>query len=113
MAIDQTNGYLYFVFYDRRNYDDANTDVYMARSTDGGATFTNFLISEEPFVPNSNIFFGDYTNLTAHNNVIRPIWARCQNSQMSIWTAIIDPTVVGIEETEQDAIPDQPGAKLS
>jgi hypothetical protein len=105
LAIDQTNGYLYFVFYDRRNYDDNNTDVYMARSTDGGETFTNFQVSEEPFVPNPNIFFGDYTNVTAHNNVIRPIWARCQNSQMSIWTAIVDPTVVGIEEEIKGAVP--------
>jgi hypothetical protein len=105
MAVDQTNGYLYFVFYDRRNYDNTSTDVYMARSMDGGETFTNFLISEEPFVPNSGIFFGDYTNVTAHNDVIRPIWARCHNNQMSIWTAIIDPTVVGIEEEVKDAVP--------
>jgi hypothetical protein len=105
MAIDQTNGYLYFVFYDRRNYDDNNTDVYMARSTDGGVTFTNFLVSESPFLPNSNVFFGDYTNITAHNNVIRPIWARCQDAQMSVWTAIVDPAVVGIEEEIADAIP--------
>jgi hypothetical protein len=105
MAIDQTNGYLYFVFYDRRNYDNTNTDVYMARSTDGGATFTNFQVSEEPFLPNSNIFFGDYTNVTAHDNVIRPIWARCHNNQMSIWTAIIDTSSVGINEVAQDAVP--------
>jgi len=105
VAIDQTNGYLYFVFYDRRNYDNNNTDVYMARSTDGGETFTNFLISEEPFYPNSGPFFGDYTNVTAHNNVIRPIWTRLHNNQRSIWTAIIDPTAVGIEEEIKDAIP--------
>lgn len=36
MAIDQTNGYIYFVFYDRRNYDGDSTDVYMALSTDRG-----------------------------------------------------------------------------
>ena len=105
MAVDQTNGYLYFVFYDRRNYDNTMTDVYMARSTDGGETFTNFPVSEDPFVPNSGIFFGDYTNITVHNNVIRPIWARCHNNQMSIWTAIVDPNVVGIEEEVKDAIP--------
>jgi hypothetical protein len=105
MAIDQTNGYLYFVFYDRRNYNNNNTDVFMARSTDGGDTFTNFPVSDLPFIPSSNIFFGDYTNVTAHNNVIRPIWARCQNSQMSIWTAIVNPTAVGIEEEIGDAIP--------
>ncbi|HPI85659.1 MAG TPA: T9SS type A sorting domain-containing protein [Bacteroidales bacterium] len=98
MTIDQTNGYLYFVFYDRRNHDNNYTDVYMARSTDGGETFTNFQVSEEYFNPNSNIFFGDYTNITAHDNVIRPVWARCHNNQMSIWTAIVDPDAVGIEE---------------
>jgi len=44
MTIDQTNGYLYFVFYDRRNYSTASTstDVYMARSTDGGGDFQQF-----------------------------------------------------------------------
>ncbi len=100
MAVDQTNGYLYFVFYDRRNYDDRNTDVYMARSTDGGATFVNFPVSEEPFYPNAGVFFGDYTNIAAHDDVIRPIWARLQNNQLSIWTAIVDPLAVGVEEEE-------------
>lgn len=105
MAIDQTNGYLYFVFYDRRNYDDRNTDVYMARSTDGGETFTNFLVSEEPFFPNGGIFFGDYTNIVAHDNVIRPIWTRLHNNQLSIWTAIVDPTLVGVTAPEPEVIP--------
>jgi len=100
MAIDQTNGYLYFVFYDRRNYSaqSTSTDVYMARSTDGGETFTNFLVSEEPFTPISSVFFGDYTNLTAHNNVIRPIWARLEMYQLSLYTAIIDTAMVGTGE---------------
>jgi len=105
MTIDQTNGYLYFVFYDRRNYEGTSTDVWMARSTDGGETFSNFMISESPFIPISAIFFGDYTNITAHDDVIRPIWARLQNNQMSIWTAIVDPSYVGTEEMLADAIP--------
>jgi hypothetical protein len=105
MAVDQTNGYLWFVFYDRRNYDNNNTDVFMALSTDGGETFTNFPVSESPFLPTTNVFFGDYTNLTVHNNVVRPIWARCHNSEISIWTAIVDPSVVGIEEEVRDGIP--------
>jgi hypothetical protein len=105
MALDQTNGHLWFVFYDRRNYEDSNTDVYMALSTDGGETFINFPVSESPFIPSTGVFFGDYTNLTVHNNVIRPIWARCHNNEMSIWTAIVDPTVVGIEEELSDGTP--------
>ena len=86
MAIDQTNGYLYFVFYDRRNYKDESTDVYMALSTDGGNTFINRRISESPFFPDSDIFFGDYTNLTVHNGIVRPIWTRLHEGELSIWT---------------------------
>jgi hypothetical protein len=94
MAIDQVTGYLWFVWYDRRNYDDENTDVYMAVSIDGGESFLNFQVSEEPFLPWSNVFFGDYNCVTVHNNVVRPIWTRLQNGQLSIWTAIIDTDVL-------------------
>lgn len=90
MTIDQTNGDLYFIFYDRRNYDNTFTDVYMARSTDGGETFENFEISETPFMPNSSVFFGDYTNVSAYNGIIHPIWARADGTSMSIWTSVID-----------------------
>lgn len=90
MTIDQTTGYLYFVFYDRRNYSDNNTDVYMAISKDGGETFKNFKISQSPFVPNSSVFFGDYTNVTAHNGIVRPIWARLDNYALSVWVALVD-----------------------
>ncbi|MDY0076752.1 MAG: T9SS type A sorting domain-containing protein [Bacteroidales bacterium] len=93
MDIDQTNGYLYFVFYDRRAYDDNQTDVYMAVSADGGETFTNIKISESPFIPWNNIFFGDYNNISAHNNTVRPIWTRMEGGARSIYTAIVDMTV--------------------
>lgn len=106
MSIDQVTGYLWFVFYDRRNYDDNNTDVYMAVSTDGGDTFTNFKVSEDPFIPSTNVFFGDYNCVSAHDNVIRPIWTRLHNSQLSVWTAIVDPdAVISVGVDEQDNIP--------
>ncbi|MBK9225594.1 MAG: T9SS type A sorting domain-containing protein [Ignavibacteria bacterium] len=90
MTIDQVTGHLYFVFYDRRNYTANQTDVYMAKSTDGGETFTNFKVSESPFTPSSSVFFGDYTNITAHAGIVRPIWARLNSGTMSIYTAIVD-----------------------
>lgn len=88
MDIDQTNGSLYFVFYDRRNYSDSKTDVYMAISDDGGETFFNTRISESTFYPNVDIFFGDYTNIVAHNDIIRPIWTRLHNGQLSLLTSV-------------------------
>ncbi len=89
MTIDQTTGYLYVVYYDRRAYDDNRTDVYLAYSADGGNTFTEVKISETPFTPTEDQFFGDYTNIAAHNGIIAPVWARMDNGKTSIWTTII------------------------
>ena len=103
MTIDQTTGYLYAVFYDRRDHDSSLTDVYLARSTDGGETFTNHKISETPFLPNSSVFFGDYNNITAHNGVIRPIWTRLHEGDLSVWTAIINEDMfIGITDENID-----------
>lgn len=104
-TIDQSNGNLYFIFYDRRNYDNKLTDVYMAVSEDGGENFTNFKISEEPFNPSSDVFFGDYTNVTAYNNIIRPIWTRLHNYSLSLYTAIIDITTIVPDHLEEGTVP--------
>jgi hypothetical protein len=90
MAVDQVTGHLYCVFYDRRNYPDERTDVYLAVSRDGGETFLNTKISETPFDPSSFTFFGDYNHISAHNGVVRPIWTRLERGALSVWTAIID-----------------------
>ncbi len=90
MAIDQTTGYLYFVFYDRRNYTDLRTDVYVAVSRDGGTTFENLRVSKTPFTPESWVFFGDYSNISAHQGIVRPIWTRLEDGVLSVWTAIMD-----------------------
>ena len=58
----------------------------MALSIDGGKTFINRKISDSPFTPSSGVFFGDYTNLTVHNGVIRPIWTRLNSGSLSVWT---------------------------
>lgn len=89
MAVDQDTGYIYVIYYDRRNYDDHQTDVYLAYSTDGGATFKNVKISEKPFTPQNDRFFGDYNNISAQKGVIAPIWTRMEEGKTSVWTAII------------------------
>jgi hypothetical protein len=90
MTIDQSTGYLYFVYYDRRNHTDNSTDVYLTVSKNGGKSFENIKINESPFIPNKNAFFGDYTNISVVNGTIRPIWARMDNFKLSIMTALID-----------------------
>lgn len=92
MDIDQTNGNLFFVFYDRRAYSDNKTDVFMAVSSDGGNTFVNVKVSETPFTPQVGMFIsiGDYINIVAHNNIVRPIWTRYDAGTLSIWTNVSD-----------------------
>ncbi len=74
LAIDKSNGWLYIVFYDRRNTEYNYTDVYLARSTDGGETFDNFLISEESFNARKQNFIGDYISIASENEYIYPVW---------------------------------------
>lgn len=105
MTVDQVTGYIYCVFYDRRNYSGQQTDVYMAVSKDGGQSFTNFRISESPFYPYETVFFGDYTNIVAHNNVVRPIWARLDQDKLSLWTAIIDSTSLFVDQQQKMTSP--------
>lgn len=89
MAVDQKTGYIYVIYYDRRDHDDNKTDVYLAYSADGGAKFKNVKISESPFTPEESRFFGDYNNISAHGGIIAPIWTRMDNGRTSVWTAII------------------------
>ena len=89
MTVDVVTGNLYAVFYDRRNYTDFNTDVYLATSSDGGKTWINERISEKPFVSNGSVFLGDYNNISAVNGVVRPIWTRIDNFKTSVWIALI------------------------
>ncbi len=90
MSIDQSTGSLYFIYYDRRNHNDNHTDVYMSVSNDGGQTFTDYRISESPFLPYKDVFFGDYLNIASVNGVIRPIYPRMDKGKISLWVTLID-----------------------
>ncbi len=89
IAVDDTNGYVYIVYYDRREHEDMQTDVYLSFSMDGGNHFKEVKISESPFVPTAKKFFGDYTNISAHAGIVAPIWTRMDEGKTSVWTAII------------------------
>jgi hypothetical protein len=89
-TIDQQTGNIYVVYYDRRNYTDNQTDVFLSTSLDGGLTFHDLRISESPFIPNEKVFFGDYLNIAAVNGIIRPIWSRMDVRKITLWTALIE-----------------------
>jgi Neuraminidase (sialidase) len=92
MDIDQCNGDVYFVYYDRSNYNTSSikTDVVVCLTSDGGKTFKAKVVSESPFEPNDKLFFGDYNNISVVDGMVRPIWTRMHESKISVWTALID-----------------------
>jgi hypothetical protein len=73
MAVDPRSGAVNVVFYDRRTNNEATT-VTLARSTDGGKTFTNYALDQEPFNAEGD-FLGDYLALTAFDNKVYAAWA--------------------------------------
>lgn len=89
MAVDPVSGFVYVVFYDRRRFDDNRTDVYLAYSTNGGESFENVRITEEPFLLEERGFFGDYNNIAAYDGLIHPIWTQMDGRKLSVWTARI------------------------
>jgi len=74
LAVDPVTGAANLVFYDRR--DDAENRravVVLARSTDHGHTFDNYLWMGEPFDSN-NDFIGDYTGIAAYGGRVYGVW---------------------------------------
>jgi hypothetical protein len=74
LAVDPINGSVNVMFYDRRK-DPQNRKqiVTLARSTDGGRTFSNYAWTDDEFESN-DVFFGDYTGLAAYGGRVYGAW---------------------------------------
>ena len=100
LSTDPTNGEVSVSFYDTRNDTTGGryeTDIYLARSSDGGATFgpnvlvTNARSNEHDCAgvfPCAAINYGnqqgDYSGLVAYGGVAHPIWTDSRRNQASV-----------------------------
>jgi hypothetical protein len=73
MAVDPQSGAVNLIFYDRRG-NNQNTTVTLARSTDGGKTFTNYAWDAEAFEADGD-FLGDYLGIAAYGDKVFGAWA--------------------------------------
>lgn len=94
IAVNET-GNICIMFMDSRNTSD-NTivEAWIARSLDGGNTFTNELVSNEPTptnTPGSNVRFGDYIDIDYVGQNVIPVWTdeRSGGFNMDIFTSEI------------------------
>jgi hypothetical protein len=90
MHVDPVSGAINIIFYDRRNFDDSRTEVVLARSTNGGESFVNTIISESAFKPVKGVFFGDYIGINSYNDFVACIWQRLEGYEISIQYCGID-----------------------
>lgn len=74
LAVDPVDSSVNLVFYDRRK-DPQNRKqiVVLARSMDGGRTFSNYAWTDEPFEA-GGVFFGDYSGLAAYGGRVYGVW---------------------------------------
>jgi hypothetical protein len=73
MAVDPVTGVVYVQFYDRReDPENRKTRMILARSVDGGVSFTNYAWGDAQFEGRPQ---GDYTWLTALNNRVYGVWS--------------------------------------
>ena len=79
MAIDPADGSVNIVFYDRRDTTGTQTGLILARSVDGGRTFVNHKVDLPPFAVNGNIFFGDYSSISAFGGRVVPVFMHFVN----------------------------------
>jgi hypothetical protein len=89
MTLDQVTGYIYILYYSRSEHENNQTDVYLSYSSDSGANFKTVKISEAPFIAEDNGGFGNYTNISAHDGTIIPVWIRTDEGKSSVWTSVI------------------------
>ena len=82
MAVDAQSGAVNLLFYDRRQ-DNQQTTVTLARSTDGGRTFTNYALDRDSFEAEGD-FLGDYNAITAFGNTVWGAWAHQTSEQTKL-----------------------------
>jgi len=114
--VDPSTGVVYVAFYDRRDTGGFAVNAYLARSSDGGATFPdNFKISSAQSNPQiqasirsangEGIGLGDYIGLSAIRGRARVAWTDTRDGKQEIFLgeADFDPTTVGKRGPQNDA----------
>ena len=77
LAVDPVDGSVNVVFLDRGRTEGTSQGVTLARSTDGGQSFSILPIRQEPFRCPETVFYGDYLGVAAHGGRVVAVWPHC------------------------------------
>ncbi|MEZ4766094.1 MAG: hypothetical protein R3C26_23780 [Calditrichia bacterium] len=108
LHVDDDGG-LNVIFYDDRTTTSDSTGVFLARSTDGGDSWTEIEVSDHNFkpVPIGGLgagYQGDNIDIISSDGQLLPMWMDNSSGTYQIWTAKVAIDAVGIE-TGETAVP--------
>ncbi|MDP1623388.1 MAG: sialidase family protein [Bacteroidales bacterium] len=101
------SGAVDIIFYDNRTTTTDSTGVFLARSLDGGDSWTEYEISDHHFRPYpigglGQGYQGDIIDLTSTDSKIWAVWMDNSSGDYQIWTVPIDfSSIGGVDETGQ------------
>lgn len=90
LAIDPTDGNIYVAYYDRRNLKDKQTNLYLSYSKDSGESFTDICVKDGKFIPDENVFFGDYLGLDARHGRIVLMYPEMNQRRIKLFYSSIE-----------------------
>ncbi|MBK8981803.1 MAG: hypothetical protein IPM38_05625 [Ignavibacteria bacterium] len=105
MTVDNFGG-INVVYLDNRNSPDS-AQTYLSRSTDGGESWMDYIVSDHKFLPKSlsgagSGNQGDNIGITHTNNKLFPVWNDDITGVYQVWTAPIDLTTIGINQVSSE-----------
>jgi hypothetical protein len=93
------------LYYDDRGTTSDSATVYLARSTDGGNTWTDYRVTNYNFKPSpigglGQGYQGDNIGMTSLGNTLWPVWMDNSTGIYQIWTCPIDITTLDVASEE-------------
>lgn len=108
MDVDSTGG-VNILFYDDRNTSSDSAEVWLARSTDGGNSWNEQVVSDHRFKPKpisggSSNYQGDHIALTSLGNKLYALWMDDFSGIYQIWLKIFDLNILSVNDNIQPPI---------
>ena len=102
LDVDSTGG-INILFYDDRNTSSDSTEVWLARSSDGGTTWKEQVVSDHRFKPKpilggSSNYQGDHIALTSSGNKLYALWMDDFSGIYQIWMKILDLNILDVKD---------------
>ena len=102
IQVDHQGG-IDILFHDDRNTTSDSTDIFLARSMDGGNTWKEFSLSNsrfkpKPIVGGASSYQGDHISLLAVDNNLYALWMADYSGIYQVWASIFNLTVLSADE---------------